>query len=395
MTVFHAFRYPGRRAERGALGGFVVALAILIAFVRAPLATAAPTQETGVRDADRSASVHVAPAATIVVDTLDVSSSYDPDLLERMLARAEQLTPLSSLVVSRGGEVVVEKYYRGMRADRAVNVKSVSKTLLSPLVGIAIRDGLLEGPEQRIDEILPETFDQLEASGRFDPRKRQVTLHHLLSMTTGIEGTSFGNYGAWVSSRNWTWDALRRPMECDPGRCWDYSTGNTHLLSVILSRQTGTTLRAYAREVLFGPLGIPLYEWDRDPQGYYLGGNNMAMRPRDLLKFGQLFLDGGRYDGEQLVPEEWIELSWRPRNRSPWNGHRYGYLWWIEDWGGEIAYFAWGYGGQYVVVVPRLELVAVVTSSLARRQRGHTRRLRDFFNHYVIPAFADRPTGSG
>ena len=210
-------------------------------------------------------------------------------------------------------------------------------------------------------------------------------------MTTGIQGTSFGNYGAWVSSRNWVWDALRRPVECDPGRCWEYSTGNTHLLSVILSRQSGKSLRAYARDVFFGPLGIPLYEWDRDPQGYYLGGNNMAMRPRDLLKFGQLFLDRGRYEGEQLVPEEWIDLAWRPRNRSPWNGHRYGYLWWIEEWGGEVAHFAWGYGGQYVVVVPSLDLVAVVTSSLARRQRGHTRNVRRFFDDYLVPTFAARP----
>ena len=374
----------GRRSSAWAAFGGIAGTLITVTVL---------AQESGRGGVDRPVSVRVATvatAATIAVDTPDVSPLYDPGLLERMLERAEQLTPLSSLVISRRGEVVVEKYYRGMRADRTVNVKSVSKTLLSPLVGIAIRDGLLEGPGQRIDEFLPEMFDRLEASGRLDPRKRRVTLHHLLSMTTGIQGTSFGNYGAWVASRNWTWDALRRPMECDPGRCWEYSTGNTHLLSVILSRRSGKSLRAYAREVFFGPLGIPLYEWDRDPQGYYLGGNNMAMRPRDLLKFGQLFLDRGGYEGEQLVPEEWIDLSWQSRNRSPWNGHWYGYLWWTEDWGGEIAHFAWGYGGQYVVVVPRLDLVAVVTSSLARTQRGHTRRVRDFFDDYVVPAFTAR-----
>jgi CubicO group peptidase (beta-lactamase class C family) len=345
-------------------------------------------QESGTANPDRPNPPRTGAA---VVDPPGASGPYDPELLERMLERVEQLTPLSSLVIARAGETVVEEYYRGMRADRSVNVKSVSKTLLSPLIGIAIRDGLLEGPDQRLEDLLPETYDRLETAGALDARKREVTLHHLLSMTTGIQGTSFGNYGAWVSSRNWVWDALRRPMECDPGRCWEYSTGNTHLLSVILSRQSGKSLRSYAQDVFFGPLGIPLYEWDRDPQGYYLGGNNMAMRPRDLLKFGQLFLDGGRYEGQQLVPEEWIDLAWRPRNRSPWNGHRYGYLWWTEDWGGEVAHFAWGYGGQYVVVVPRLDLVAVATSSLARRQRGHTRNVRRFFDDYVVPAFATRP----
>ena len=380
-------RYVGRPAAWAALGGVAGGLITVTSLAR----------ESGGGEVDRPASVRVAivaTAATVAVDTPDVSPYYDSALLERTLERAEQLAPLSSLLISRRGEVVVENYYRGMRADHAVNVKSVSKTLLSPLVGIAIRDGLLDGPEQRIDELLPETFDRLEASGRLDPRKRRVTLHNLLSMTTGIQGTSFGNYGGWVSSRNWTWDALRRPLVCDPGRCWDYSTGNTHLLSVILSRQSGKSLRAYAREVFFGPLGIPLYEWDRDPQGYYLGGNNMAMRPRDLLKFGQVFLDRGRYEGEQLVPEEWIDLSWQAMNRSPWNGFWYGYLWWTREWGGEIAHFAWGYGGQYLVVVPRLDLVAVVTSSLTRTRPGYTRNVRDLFDDYLIPAFAARPLPS-
>jgi CubicO group peptidase (beta-lactamase class C family) len=249
MRISNVLRFRGHPTAWGVLGGVLGTLV--------PLTALAQVSEGGA--VDRRAAVPVATVGTVAVATPDVSGYYDPDLLERMLERAQQLTPLSSLVISRRGEVVVESYYRGMRADRAVNVKSVSKTLLSPLVGIAIRDGLLEGPQQRLDKLLPEVFDRLEADGRLDARKRGVTLHHLLSMTTGIQGTSFGNYGAWVSSGNWTWDALRRPMECDPGRCWEYSTGNTHLLSVILSRQSGKSLRAYAREVFFRPLGVPLY----------------------------------------------------------------------------------------------------------------------------------------
>ena len=336
--------------------------------------------------------------ATVLVQAGPTPSSraaVDPEGLERMLARAEQMPLLSSLLVAQRGELVVEEYYRGMRADRTVNVKSISKTLLSPLVGIAIRDGLLEGVDQPIHELLPEYFAGSGAGGSsratLDPRKRDITIGHLLSMRTGLQTTSFRNYGAWVASRDWAWDQLRRPLECTPGWCYEYSTGNSHLLSVILSKRSGKSLRAYAREALYGALGIPIYEWDRDPQGYYLGGNNMAMRPRDLLKFGQLFLDGGRYEGRQLVPEAWIETSWRQRSTSPWNGHGYGYLWWMERWGGEDAYFAWGYGGQYVVVVPALELVAVVTSSLNRTRRGHSRRLRDFFDDYVVPAFKAGP----
>ncbi|MEN8143957.1 MAG: serine hydrolase [Gemmatimonadota bacterium] len=307
--------------------------------------------------------------------------------IERMLAQAERLRPISSLLVAQGGRLIVERYYRGMRADRATNLKSVSKTLLSPLIGIAIEEGHLSGPNQPLSELLPEYFERLDRPGE-DTRKRDIELQHVLSMTAGIQTTSFGNYGAWLSSRDWVWDQLRRPMVCDPGRCFEYSTGNTHLLGAILTQRTGMSLRDYAQSRFFSALEIRLPRWDQDPQGRYLGGNNMALTPRDLLKFGQVYLDGGSYNGRQLISADWINSSWQPRLSSPWNGHRYGYLWWNERWGGETAYFAWGYGGQYLVVVPELQLVAVVTSSLSRTERGHNRRLRGFFDRYLVPAFA-------
>ena len=311
------------------------------------------------------------------------SAPFDSAALDRALRRAEQLGPLTSLLVSRGGELIVERYYNGMQADRTVNLKSVSKTLLSPLVGIAIRDSLLAGVDQPLHELLPDYFDDAD-----DPRQRQILLRHVLSMRTGLRTTSFGNYGSWISSPDWVRFALDQPFVCDPGDCFEYSTGNSHLVSVILTRATGMSTLAYARQELFGPLGIPLSGWDRDPQGYFLGGNNMALRPRDLLKFGELFLAGGADQGRQLVPEEWIAASWGDYATSPWNGHHYGYLWWSDRWGGERAFFAWGYGGQYLVIVPRLSLVAVVTSSLQQRRGfGHTRALRGFFDRYLIPAF--------
>lgn len=309
------------------------------------------------------------------------------DRMERLLAEAEGMDALTSLLISRRDSVLVERYYGGMRPDQTLNVKSVSKTLLSPLVGIAIRDGLIEGVDQPLFELLPDYYEALESRGSLDPRKEEIQVRHLLSMRTGIETASFGNYGAWVASSDWAYDQLRRPMMCDPGTCHIYSTGNTHLLSVILTRQSGRSLRQYMLEELFRPMGIPLGEWDRDPQGRYLGGNNVSLRPRDMLKFGQLYANGGRFEGRQLVPERWIEESWRPTGRSPWNGHGYGYLWWIRRWGGERAYFAWGYGGQFIVVVPRLDLVVVATSSLRNRERGHTRRMWRFFDRSVIPAF--------
>lgn len=310
-----------------------------------------------------------------------------PDRMERLLARAESMNALTSLIIARRDSVLVENYYRGLRPSQTVNVKSVSKTLLSPMVGIAIRDSLLDGVDQPISELLPDYYEILAGRGSLDPRKNQIEIRHLLSMRTGIETASFGNYGAWVASPDWAYDQLRRPMVCDPDDCHEYSTGNTHLLSVILTRRSGKSLRRYMLDELFRPMGIPLGEWDRDPQGRYLGGNNMSLRPRDMLQFGQLFANGGRFDGRQLVPEEWITAAWRPTGSSPWNGHGYGYLWWMRRWGGERAYFAWGYGGQFIVVVPRLDLVIVATSSLRDRERGHTRQMWRFFDRYAVPAF--------
>ena len=301
---------------------------------------------------------------------------------EGILDRGEELNPLSSLIISWKGEVVAERYYRGMRSNRTINVKSVSKSLLSPLVGIAIRDSLLEGVHQKLIDLLPDYAEEIEESHR-----DEILLHHVLSMTTGLEGTSFQNYGAWVSSSDWVKFALERPAVCPPSACMTYSTGNSHLVAVILARASGRDLRSYAREVFFRPLGIALPTWDRDPQGNYLGGNNMALRPRDMLRIGEVFLNEGRWGEQQVVPASWIKRMWDVYAVSPWNGHRHGYYWWSRTFGGEKTHFAWGYGGQYIFIVPQLDLVVVMTSSLTGRPRGvnHNRVVQDFLSDEIIP----------
>ena len=301
---------------------------------------------------------------------------------DSLLTQAASLNPLNSLLISWKGEIVAERYYRGMRANRTVNVKSVSKSLISPLVGIAIRDSLLEGVHQKLVDLLPDYASHIEETHR-----DEILLHHVLSMTTGLEGTSFQNYGPWVASSDWIKFALERPAVCHPSSCMTYSTGNSHLISVILSEVSGENLHSYARDVLFRPLGIPLYAWDRDPLGYYLGGNNMALRPRDMMRFGEMLKDEGQYNGVQLVPASWIKRMWDVYAISPWNGHRHGYFWWSRTFGGERTHFAWGYGGQYIFIVPRLDLVVVMTSSLTNRPRGvdHNRVVQEFLAEEIIP----------
>ena len=302
--------------------------------------------------------------------------------LEEAFRRAGELGPLTSLLVPRGGDLIGERYYRGLRRGQRVNVKSVSKIIISTLVGIAVARGDLRTVEQRLVEFFPERFAR-----ESDPRWYRITLGDLLSMRAGLESTSFGNYGPWVSSANWVDWALDQPFECMPGACWSYSTGNTHLFSAILTKATGKSTLAYAREVLFGPLGLRLAPWERDPQGIYLGGNNMMLSPRELLAFGNLYANGGRLGDRQILSEEWIRLSWRRLERSPWNGHWYGYGWWTRDLAGYAVHFGWGYGGQFVFVVPDLDIVVVATSSLrGRRGRGHNWAVLRLLRDYVIPA---------
>lgn len=306
----------------------------------------------------------------------------DSTLLAQALQRATELPRLHSLLVARHGELAREEYFRGPGRDRAVNIKSASKSLISALVGIAIAEGHLEGLGQPVAPHFPEYVGP-----DADPRIEGVTLGHLLSMQAGLESTSFGHYGRWVSSSNWVRFALQRPFVDEPGGGMLYSTGNTHVLSAMLTRATGASTLEYAREKLGRPLGIQIPAWTRDAQGVYFGGNEMSLRPRDLLVFGELYRNGGRHEGRQVVPEEWVRESWRRRTTSPFNGHGYGLGWWMRHSGTYDVYFAWGYGGQYVFIVPELELTVVTTSDpVAPRASDHNHALERVLDELLIPA---------
>jgi len=286
------------------------------------------------------------------------------------LARGRQLESLHSLLVSRGGEVLVERYFNGATAAHPANIKSVSKSVIAALVGIAIERGVIAG----LDTPLGAYFDtELARDGQ--SAKTAITIEDLLTMRSGLETTSNRNYGAWVVSPNWVEFALRQPLEDAPGRVMTYSTGNTHLLSAILTRATGRSTLEFARDALAEPLGFRLPEWPRDPQGIYFGGNDMEMTPRQMLAFGELYLNGGRSGDTQIVPNWWVEASLLPRTESRRErGRYYGYGWWIRDMAGIVTPYAWGFGGQFIVLAPALDLVVVTTAnSLPRRNRRSQR----------------------
>lgn len=309
---------------------------------------------------------------------------FDRAALDQAFDHAEGLAPLNSLVIARRGEIVAEDYYRGMRPNEDTNIKSASKTVLSALVGIALEEGHLDSLDQPIAPFFPEYLGE-----NADPRKRQITLRNLLTMRAGLESTSFGNYGAWVTSDNWVRFALNQPVESAPGEDMIYSTGTSHLVSAFLTKATGMSTKAYAQSRLFDPLGIAPPSWQQDPQGIYFGGNNLALSPRDLLTFGQLYLNEGRYNGQQIVPADWVRASMQRHVLDTYRGFSYGYFWWIEAFANIRTHFAWGYGGQYVFVIPGLDLVVVCTSDLNNRPPDiddHNERIYTLLSDYVLPA---------
>jgi CubicO group peptidase (beta-lactamase class C family) len=336
------------------------------------------------------ATVDVAPRAVVaqsvaptVRSTTRSTTVADSALLAEAYARARALPRLRSLLVHWRGSLVREQYFRGATRTQPANIKSASKTIIAALVGIAIERRQIRSVHQPIGELLPDALRDA------DPRKRTITVEDLLTMRAGLESTSFENYGAWVSSRNWVRDAIRRPMVAEPGGPMIYSTGSSHLLSAILTRVTRTSTHVYGQRLLARPLGIPLRAWTTDPQGIYFGGNEMRMTPREMVAFGALHLNGGRApNGTQIIPKAWIDSSWVRRTRSGWSDQEYGYGWWIRRSGRHDVYFAWGYGGQFIFVVPALDLVVVTTSdpSATTRERGHLDAIHGILDEAIVPA---------
>lgn len=322
--------------------------------------------------------------AVIVSDSAD-ANGIEPNRLARLLEDAENLPRLRSLIISQHGSVLAKRAFHGAGLDRPVNIKSVSKTIISALVGAAIDRKILDASDQRILPLLGDALPQ-----KMDPRLAMVTLDHLLSMRSGLERTSGRNYGRWVMSKDWVRFALSRPFVDEPGGRMLYSTGNSHLLSAILTRASNRNTLALAREWLGKPLNIHIPGWQTDPKGIYFGGNNMTLSPIALLRFGEMYRTGGRVNDQRVLSKNWIRQSWQPRTRSPFSGDAYGYGWFITEICGQPAYYARGFGGQFLYVVPEFGLTIVVTSepTIHTRVDGYRHALRSLIHDQVTVAAA-------
>lgn len=262
-----------------------------------------------------------------------------------------RLRHLTSVVVSVAGEQRAECYFRDRRAVDLANVHSVTKSVLATLAGIAIDDGALD-LEARVLDVLGVAPD--------DPRKQALTVRHLLTMTSGLDCSE----GDWdiddIADRGGSWveGVLAAPLVAEPGSTFAYSNGAAHVLGAVVARATGRPLTELAEERLFRPHGIAKWRWPADPEGNRLGYGHLELRPRDLVRLGELYLAGVG----SVISQRYVDAATTAATAGgPPEGTPYGFLWWVR----EDAFFAGGFGGQYVYVVPARELVAVTTGDAA------------------------------
>ncbi len=311
------------------------------------------------------------------------TEGLDAALSAEALALARTLPKLHTLIVARDGQPLIEQVFRGPDLDAAVNIKSASKSVLAAVAGAAIGAGILTGVDQTVSRFLSNRFPSDP-----DPRLQTITLCHLLSMRAGLATTSGSNYGAWVSSPNWVRYALAQPFESEPGGTLIYSTGTSHLTSAVLTAASDRSTLTLTREFLGEPMGITVPSWPADPQGIYFGGNEMRLSPRSLLAFGELYRNDGMSNGVRVLPEGWVLSSWERRGSSRFTGDGQGYGWWMRQARGHDVFYAWGYGGQMVFVVPDLRLTVVMTSDSTpvETRDGHVQALHALLADGFIPA---------
>ena len=329
------------------------------------------------------------------IESTPAEQGMNAELLAQMRQRLESSAPhIRSVLVVRNDRLVFEYYGQGLgRTDLHV-VNSVTKSVLSSLVGIALREKLITDLDQKISVWLPESLAR-----EVDPRARNITVRQLLTMTAGFDwdeqarDNCFAARSASCDRFNDKGDplnfALRRPVTAEPGTVFRYDSHSSHLLSVILSRATGMSAARFAEKHLAPALGVTRYQWASDAQGHSRGGSGLQLTARDMARFGALYLHGGRWAGQQVIPADFAEASARPQSAGGWpwpSWARYGYQWWVlPDPGGPASYAANGFGGQYIYVVPASDLVVVITS-----HPGERRDTGGILREYVLPSLRPR-----
>ena len=288
----------------------------------------------------------------------------DPTLVAELYYNADALERLYGLLVVKNGHLIAEKYFNEGSVDQKARIQSATKSVTSALVGIALEQGCLSSVEQKMLDSFPEVAGQIT-----DPRKEQITIREMLQMRAGFP---------WEETHPALWEGLLSghyvplieefPLSADPGTLFQYSNLTSNWLGIIVDRACGSHLKPYAEENLFSPMGVEPGEWGTDWEGHNNGCGDLHLTARDMAKFGLLYLNDGEYEGNQIILADWVRDSLRTYSEDAWDNIGrfrdigYGYHWWSATADEHRVNFAWGHGGQLIVLVDELDLVVVTTA---------------------------------
>ena len=258
-------------------------------------------------------------------DTLE-SQNINRSVIENVHASLDSY-PINAEVIVRNGVMVDEYYKDGYVVNSIFTLQSTSKSVTSAILGIAIDKGYIES----VDVPLSTYFPQILKYG--SEYKNQLTIWHLLTHTTGLDASDTANWNEWLASENWVDYVLDRPAVSRPGTVFNYFTGNTHLLSAIIQQATGKTAYDFGKEYLFDKLDMDSVQCTTDLQGISDGGNGFALDIYDMAKFGQLYLNQGIWEGEQIISPGWVEESTTVQFDRSSGSADYGYQWWVRTFG--------------------------------------------------------------
>jgi CubicO group peptidase (beta-lactamase class C family) len=281
---------------------------------------------------------------------------------------------VQSVAVVRHGRLAYERYVNGGGMDQSNNVHSVSKSILQALLAVAIEKGFITSLDDPVSRYLPNY-----------PNTDRISLRNLIEMRSGLRWTEDRTEYRIEDESDWVGAILDQGLVAPPGTVFTYSTGNTHVLSAVIQAATGMGTCQFAVNLL-APLGITVEHWGRDPRGIYSGGYNVYLTTREMATFGLLYLDGGLHNGVPVIPPWAVTAA--ATTTTTGNGSDPGYSqgWWTRTIAGHDMYFAWGYGGQFIYVLPDLDTVLVVTQNTRRRDREIDSAA--FLEQYLIPALA-------
>lgn len=331
-----------------------------------------------------------------------IASGPIEDMLQAI--RSGQYTKLDSALIARNGKLVLEAYFNGFDCETKHDIRSAFKSVTSALAGIAIDKDLIADPNQLISRFFPDYWPSIEDGRTW---KDRITLHHLLTMTPGFDAEEVAGIGPdreedMLRSEDWVAYSLNLPMACEPGARFSYNSSTSFLIGEIVARAAGESLPEFAKANLFLPLGITDYCWTMTPEGRTVAQGFFYIRPRDMVKIAQLFLNQGTWQGKKIISVDWIKESTRTHVQSvtgsgSWLGSDdqkddtakdgYGYQWWTRAVHNPPFdhYFATGNGGQKMFVLPRFDMVVVFTGSHYGSFTGH-QQTTDLFNRYIAPA---------